>query len=47
MDILMQIFPGIFTLFDDPLIGAVRVALILLGFVLAFREGLPMFAPMV
>lgn len=36
MDILMQIFPGIFTLFDDPLIGAVRVALILLGFVLAF-----------
>ncbi len=35
MDILMQIFPGIFTLFDDPLIGAVRVALILLGFVLA------------
>lgn len=36
MDILMQIFPGIFTLFDDPLIGAVRVALIVLGFVLAF-----------
>ncbi|OUO96152.1 Na+-transporting malonate decarboxylase, carboxybiotin decarboxylase subunit [Gordonibacter sp. An232A] len=36
MDILMQIFPGIFTLFDDPLIGAVHVALILLGFVLAF-----------
>lgn len=36
MDILMQIFPGIITLFDDPLIGAVRVALILLGFVLAF-----------
>ena len=35
MDILMQIFPGIFTLFDDPLVGAVRVALIVLGFVLA------------
>ncbi len=34
MDILMQIFPGIFTLFDDPLVGAVRVALIVLGFVL-------------
>lgn len=37
MDMLSQIFPGIATLFlEDPVIGATRVGLIILGFVLAF-----------
>ena len=37
MDVLAQIFPGIATLFmTDPVLGAVRVGLTILGFVLAY-----------
>lgn len=37
MDILTQIFPGIFSLFTgDPILAIVRIALIALGFVLAY-----------